>query len=150
MAAASPTSARTARATIAITYEVFPEARSDTRIVPAIAVPNDEPRFETLRDSPEISPCRRSGKLDCTRLTEGVSITPKPSPISSSPGAKATARDEALTSASRHPMPAAVTTKPAMISVLCGRRVARRSAASDENSTPSVAAVKMTPVSMAL
>jgi len=36
--------ARIARKTIARTYDVFPEARSDTRIVPAIAVPKDEPR----------------------------------------------------------------------------------------------------------
>jgi integrase len=64
-------------------------------MVPAIAVPNDEPRLETLRDRPEISPCRCSGKLDCTRLTEGVSMTPRPSPITSRPGANATTRDEA-------------------------------------------------------
>ena len=37
-----------------------------------------------------------------------------------------------------------------MISVRCGRRLASRSAASDETRTPTVAAVKMTPVSMAL
>ena len=30
----------------------FPETRFDTRIVPAIAVPNDDPRFETLRERP--------------------------------------------------------------------------------------------------
>ena len=42
-----------------------------TRMVPAIAVPSDEPMLETLRDSPEISPCRSSGKADCTTLTEG-------------------------------------------------------------------------------
>ena len=43
-----------------------------------------------------------------------------------------------------------VTTKPVTISVFCERRLANRSAASDETRTPSVAAVKMTPVSMAL
>ena len=117
--------------------------------MPAIAVPNDEPRLDTLRDSPEISPCSCSGKLDCTTLTDGVSITPRPRPISSSPGANATARDDAPTRASSSPIPATVTTKPAMISVLCERRLANRSAPSDEASTPSVAAVKMTPVSMA-
>ena len=42
-----------------------------TRMVPAIAVPSEEPRLETLRDSPEISPCCSSGKADCTTLTEG-------------------------------------------------------------------------------
>ena len=29
-------------------------------MVPAMAVPSDEPRLETLRDSPEISPCSSS------------------------------------------------------------------------------------------
>jgi hypothetical protein len=50
---------------------VFPEARSETRIVPAIAVPKDEPRLETLRDSPEISPCscvRHRVELNSTLL----------------------------------------------------------------------------------
>ena len=57
-------------------------------IVPAIAVPSDEPRFETLRESPEISPCFSSGKLDCTMLTDDVSIVPMPRPISRRPGRK--------------------------------------------------------------
>ena len=47
-------------------------------------------------------------------------------------------------------MPTMVTTKPATIRVRCARRLARRSAASDDSSTPTVAAVKMTPVSIAL
>src|SRR6187402_1567009 len=83
-----------------------------------MAVPKDEPRLETLRDSPEISPCCCSGKLDCTRLTEGVSMVPRPRPMSSRPGAKATTREEAPTRASRSPIPAIVTTKPATIRVL--------------------------------
>jgi hypothetical protein len=37
-----------------------------------------------------------------------------------------------------------------MIRVFCGRRLASRSAASDETRTPTVAAVKITPVSIAL
>ena len=129
---------------------MLPEARSEIRIVPAIAVPKEEPRLETLRERPEISACKSSGKLDCTRLTEGVSMTPRPRPISSRPGANAMTRDEAPTRASRSPIPAIVTTKPAMIRVFCGRRLARRSAASEETRTPTVAAVKMTPVSIAL
>ena len=60
-----------------------------TRMVPAIAAPSEEPRLDTLRDRPEISPCLSSGKLDWTTLTEGVSIPPSPRPISSRPGAKA-------------------------------------------------------------
>ena len=61
--------------------------------MPTIAVPKDEPRLEMLRDSPEISPCLSSGKADCTMLTDGVSITPSPSPMNSSPGANAQALD---------------------------------------------------------
>ena len=49
----------------------------ETRIVPAIAVPSDEPRFDTLRDRPEISPCWFSGNADWTTFTDGVSITPE-------------------------------------------------------------------------
>ena len=52
--------------------------------------------------------------------------------------------------ASRTAIPAIVMTKPAMIRVRCGRRFASRSAASDETRMPTVAAVKITPVSMAL
>ena len=37
---------------------------SATRIVPAMAVPSEDPRLDTVRESPEISPCRPSGKLD--------------------------------------------------------------------------------------
>jgi hypothetical protein len=124
--------------------------RPETRIVPPIAVPSDEPRLDTLRDRPDISPWRSSGKLDCTMLTEGVSITPTPMPIRKSPGAKAYTLGEPFTSASRTPMPASVVMNPATISVRCGCRLASRSAASDENRIPPVAAVKITPVSMAL
>jgi hypothetical protein len=49
--------------------------------------PKEEPRLDTLRDWPEMSPWSRSGKLDWTTLTDEVSITPVPGPISSSPGA---------------------------------------------------------------
>ncbi|MGJ3560180.1 hypothetical protein ACR6C2_22925 [Streptomyces sp. INA 01156] len=45
-----------------------------------MAVPKEEPRFDALRDSPETSPCCSSGKLDCTTLTDGVSMTPGPGP----------------------------------------------------------------------
>ena len=46
-------------------------------------------------------------------------------------------------------MPGIVTTKPAMIRVRCARRFANRSARSDDTRRPTVAAVKITPVSMA-
>lgn len=87
--ATRPMRPATASATIARAYERVPEARSETRIVPAIAVPKDEPRLDTLRDRPEISPCYSSGKLDCTTVTDGVSITPRPKPMTSSPGTRA-------------------------------------------------------------
>ena len=47
-------------------------------------------------------------------------------------------------------MPTMVMTKPTVMRVRCGRRLARRSAASDDTSMPTVAAVKMTPVWIAL
>ena len=43
-------------------------------------------------------------------------------------------------------MPTMVVTKPAMISVRCRNRLARRPAASDDSKMPTVAAVKITPV----
>ena len=49
-------------------------------------MPKDEPRFDTLRESPEMSPWSASGKLDCTIVTDDVSITPTPRPMSSSAG----------------------------------------------------------------
>ena len=84
-------------------------------------------------------------------LTDGVSMAPRPSPIRSRPGAKAQALGVLMpvTRASRTPMPAMVTTNPARIRVRCACRLARRSAASEDASRPTVAAVKMTPVWMA-
>src|SRR5215471_20852000 len=76
-----------------------------TRMVPAIAVPMEEPRFDTLRDRPEISPCSLSGQLDWTTFTDGVSIAPSPNPITNSPGANAQALGEPCTSGSSTAMP---------------------------------------------
>src|SRR6185312_1595419 len=84
-------------------------------------------------------------------LTDGVSITPRPSPISSSPGANAHGLDDtAPTRPSKSPTPAAVPANPAAISVFWRNLLASRSAASEETRTPSVAAVKITPVLIAL
>src|SRR5208337_5347241 len=47
-----------------------------TRAEPTRAVPREDPRLETLRDRPEISPWSVSGKLDWTTLTEAVSMSP--------------------------------------------------------------------------
>src|SRR5690606_21201522 len=62
-AATSPISPAIPSATMARPYDR--SVRFATRIVPATAVPSDEPRLDTLRDTPEISPWRSSGKLDC-------------------------------------------------------------------------------------
>ena len=139
-----------ARTISAIPYERLPVATTDTRIVPAIAVPKVEPRLEMLRERPEISPCCASGKLDCTTLTDGVSMTPRPRPMSRSPGTKATTLDEAWTKPSKSPIPARVTMKPDTISVRCAYFLASRSAAKDETRMPRVEAVKTTPVPIAL
>src|SRR5512132_730866 len=128
-----------ARTIIATAYDRVPVATTDTRIVPAIAVPKDEPRLDTLRERPEISPCCSSGKLDCTTLTEGVSIAPSPKPTRNRPGTKATMLDHATTSPISNTVPARVTRKPHTIRVLWGRRLANRSAASDEIRSPTVA-----------
>src|SRR5947207_15369924 len=95
MAAPRPINPDRATTTIAHTYARFPVATTDTIIVPAIAVPNDEPRFETLRERPEISSCRDSEKLDCTMLADGVSIAPVPSAGRSSAGTDATPFEDA-------------------------------------------------------
>src|SRR5438034_11314457 len=53
--AMSPIHANTPSTTTASPYSRLP-ASCATMIVPAIATPSDDPRFETLRDSPEIPP----------------------------------------------------------------------------------------------
>src|SRR5206468_10885367 len=85
-AAQSPRSPIPARLSVAAAYA--PLVSPATRIVPATAVPIDGPRLDTERDSPEISPCMSSPKLDCTRLTDGVSIEPSPNPVRKSPGVR--------------------------------------------------------------
>src|SRR5690242_18309967 len=114
-------------------------------MVPATAVPSDDPRLDTLRDKPEISPWRASGKADCTTLTDGVSVTPRPRPIKSSPGANAQALGDPFTTTSSTTTPTMVVTNPARIRDRCWYRLARRPAASDDTRIPSVAAVKITP-----
>src|SRR5438067_78693 len=91
--------------------------RTARREGPMIAVPREEPRFEMLRDRPEISPCCSSGKLDCTMFTDGVSMIPSAAPIRKSPGTKATTLDQARTRPIRSPIPAIAPTKPATIKV---------------------------------
>ena len=75
---------------------------------------------------------------------------PSPRPMSRSPGAKAQTFDENLTMTSRTPIPQSVTMNPAMIRLRCGCFLASRSAAREEMRIPAVAAVKITPVWIAL
>ena len=120
-------------------------------MVPAMAVPKDEPRFEMLRDRPEISPWRASAKLDCTTFTDGVSITPSPRPIRSRPGTKAMIRSVETTRAISRPTPhdrhdeAGQDQRPLRAAL---REPLR--ARGTRPGCPTVAAVKITPVSMAL
>ena len=103
-----------------------------------------------LRDSPEMSPCSDSGKLDCTTFTEAVSMTPTPTPIRNSPGQNVTMPESARTSAISSSMPIRVTPNPAMISHRCGWREAIRWANADAARMPIVAGVSINPVSIAL
>jgi hypothetical protein len=149
IAATRPMSPNTPSAAIAIASERFPVATTETRIVPATAVPKDEPRLEMLRERPEISPWSSSGKLGCTTFTDGVSMPPTPRPISSRPGTKARWLDVALTTDQKSNSDQG-DEEPATISFLCEYLLARRSAARDETRMPSLAAVKRRPVLIAL
>jgi hypothetical protein len=51
-----PASVITSISTIDSANVLLPGSRVDAMIEPARAVPSDDPRLETLRDSPEISP----------------------------------------------------------------------------------------------
>jgi hypothetical protein len=121
-----------------------------TRIEPTSAVPSEEPRLETLRERPEISPWSASGKLDCTTLTEAVSMIPTPAPISSRPGTQPTMPECGLTSASSRIVPTIVSTKPAMISERWACRLAILSARAEAARMPIVAGVSISPVWIAL
>src|SRR5438552_19112591 len=105
-----------------------------------MAVPRDEPRFDTLRDRPEISPCNASGKLDWTTLTEGVSIAPSPRVMKRSPGMKASTLDQAATNASSMTTPVNGMPKPEITSVRCEYEHAQRPARADETRLRTVAA----------
>ncbi len=73
-AAIKPMTAVTAMVPKARANTRLPVATVETRTDPASAVPSDEPRLETLLDTPEISPWSFSGKADCTTLTDEVKI----------------------------------------------------------------------------
>ena len=75
-------------------------------MVPAITVPKHDPRLDTLRDTQDISPWSCSGKADCTTLTDGLSMTPRPTPMRNSPGAKYQAPGWPLTMATSSRIPA--------------------------------------------
>src|SRR3954464_4251381 len=122
-AAASPSSPTPARVSIAAAYA--PLLRPATRMVPAIAVPREDPRFDTHLDRPEISPCRSSPKLDWTTLIDGVSIRCTPNPSRNRPGTNAQALLEADTMRTSTTMPRMVRANPAMTSVRVARVVAK-------------------------
>ena len=77
-------------------------------------------------------------------------MIPSPEPTRNNPGTSAMIRSVAQPRPMRSPIPATVVTKPATINVFCVRLLTNRSAPNDVISTPSVAAVKITPVSIAL
>ena len=146
-AARSPRRANPTRTIIATTYDLVPSEMAETRIVPAMAVPNDEPRFETLRERPEISPCSSSGKLDCTTFTDGVSIAPTPSPNRNRPSRNATARSRCRRTgsiSSRGRRASRGTRRRSASAAGTASRAAR--AANEEIRMPAVAAVKISPV----
>ncbi len=101
-----------------------PPAATSTE--PAIATPSDEPRFDTLRETPEMSPCTSSGHADCTTLTEAVSMAPTPKPMRNRPGQKVQFAESARARTSSRPMPTTVTVKPARTSSRWGCRLAIR------------------------
>ena len=88
IAAIRPINAITTTVISARPKVLFSGATDDTKTEPTIAVPSEDPRFEMLRDKPDISPWSFSGKLDWTTLTEDVSMTPTPAPINRRPGMK--------------------------------------------------------------
>ena len=121
-----------------------------TRIDPASAVPSEDPRLETHRDRPEISPWSLSGKLDWTTLTDEVSMVPTPMPFSSSPGTQVQKGECARTSVRSKIVPTAEIRKPVMISHRCECRRANLSAAADAARIPIVDGVRTRPVLIAL
>src|SRR4051794_29162405 len=117
-----------------------------TRTDPATATPSDEPRLETARDRPEMSAWSSSPNDDCTTLTEAVSMTPMPKPISSRPGTKVHTDESSRTSSGTRIMPIVVSTKPPRTSMACARRLAIRPATAEASSTPIVAGLSSRPV----
>src|SRR4051812_21630862 len=87
-AATQPTTANAPTTVRAVRNGGLPRADAATSTEPAIATPSEEPRFDTLRDTPEMSPWTVSGQADCTTLTEAVSMAPTPNPMRNRPGQK--------------------------------------------------------------
>lgn len=121
-----------------------------TRIDPMMETPNDEPKFEMLLDSPEISPWSLSGNCDWTITTEAVNIMPNPAPITKKPGIKYQTGDETLPKARSRAMPMIVKTKPLRMFTLVARRLASLPARAEVTKMPAVAEVNINPVLIAL
>src|SRR5437660_12133791 len=122
---------------------LFSETTDETNTEPTSAVPSEDPRFEMLRDKPEISPWSFSGKLDCTTLTEDVSMTPTPAPISRRPGMKLRMLEVALAKNNRRIMPTMVITKPTRMRFLWEYLSASLLAIIDVSRMPMVAGVRI-------
>src|SRR3712207_2556869 len=87
-AATQPTRAERPTTTMAVRNGGLPPAVAATSTEPAIATPRDDPRFDTLRKTPEMSPWTSSGHADCPTLTDAVSTAPTPNPMRNRPGQK--------------------------------------------------------------
>jgi hypothetical protein len=139
MASTNPTRANPPMTTSATANGVPPGIAAPTRTEPASATPSEEPRFDTLRDTLEMSPWTASGELDCTRLTDAVSMIPIPAPIRNRPGMKVQTAESSRAIHSRRPSPTTVSPKPPRISRRWECQWASRSAMADVASTPIVA-----------
>ena len=103
-------------------------------MVPAMAVPSEEPRLDTLRDRPEISPCSLLGEARLHDVDRRREHHAEPQADQEQARARRPRRSAMpVTMASSTPMPAIVTTKPGRMRVRCARRFASRSAASDDS-----------------
>ena len=86
-------------------------------MVPAIAVPRDDPRLDTERDRPEISPCSSSGS-STARRSRRRQHEPEAQADQEKPGTNASTLS-GVTRPIKMTMPVTVVTKPATINVFC-------------------------------
>ena len=122
-------------------------ADAPTSTDPAMATPSEDPRLDTLRETPEMSPWTASGHADWTRFTDAVSMTPTPEAHEEQPGHEGPDRGVARrTRASSRPRPTTVPVKPTRISSRWGCRLAMRCAIAEDSRMPMVAGSSTRPV----